>query len=333
MKKTNNIVLTGMFIALGILIPFILGHAFGVRGVVLLPMHLPVLVCGLLCGPLYGLFCGAITPIFSSILTGMPATFPMLPVLVCELSLYGFLSGWTYKIKEFSINQSLISSIAVGRVVNGIVLASLLTLQSKRIVLLTALYSVLSGMPGVLIQILLIPSLISQIESLKYQYNYSVSPDIIGASKMSLNIARAIISSGKSDCVLIKNNQIVDQEKGRGIVPLMRIYNTRKNNLKGAVVVDKVIGKAAAMICVSAEAKGVFAEVISSPAAIFLKYNNIPRDWAIMSPNIRNRANNGICPMEHAVLTEYDEKKGLLTIEKLLEQLQKTPIPERTDKP
>ncbi|NLV81746.1 MAG: ECF transporter S component [Synergistaceae bacterium] len=163
--KTNKIVLSGLFIALGIVIPFLFGHSFGMRGIVFLPMHMPVLLCGLTCGPIYGLLCGILTPLLSSAITGMPSTFPMLPVLICELSLYGMISGWTYSIKSYPIYLSLFFTIFIGRITNGIVLAVLLSLHSTGLFLLSAVYSVLSGLPGVIIQFLLVPILLRYFES------------------------------------------------------------------------------------------------------------------------------------------------------------------------
>ncbi|MBQ7376223.1 MAG: ECF transporter S component, partial [Clostridia bacterium] len=61
-NKTHRLTLAGFFVALGIILPFALGHGMGVPGTLLLPMHLPVLLCGFLCGPTYGLLCGMILP-------------------------------------------------------------------------------------------------------------------------------------------------------------------------------------------------------------------------------------------------------------------------------
>ena len=81
MKYTSpyRIVLAGVLTALGVLLPFVTAHAFGVPGTVLLPMHLPVLLMGLLCGPQFGAAGGLLIPVISSLLTGMPVAFPMLP--------------------------------------------------------------------------------------------------------------------------------------------------------------------------------------------------------------------------------------------------------------
>lgn len=163
-QKTHKIVLSALFLALGLVMPFLFGHSFGIKGTVFLPMHIPVLLCGLMCGPKYGLLCGILTPLLSNLITGMPSTFPMLPVLVCELSLYGMISGWIYKRKRSSIYLSLLFSILVGRIANGVVLACLLSMKSSSVVILLAVYSVLTGIPGVIIQFMLVPVLVKYFE-------------------------------------------------------------------------------------------------------------------------------------------------------------------------
>ena len=75
-KKT---VLAGLFLALGILLPFVTSHGTAlIPGKVFLPMHIPVLLCGYFCGGFYGAICGFILPYLNSFITGMPALFPNL---------------------------------------------------------------------------------------------------------------------------------------------------------------------------------------------------------------------------------------------------------------
>ena len=71
----RNIILGGLFVALGIVIP-IAFHAIG-AGPVFLPMHIPVLLAGFTIGPTIGCLVGAVTPILSSLLTGMPPLMPL----------------------------------------------------------------------------------------------------------------------------------------------------------------------------------------------------------------------------------------------------------------
>ncbi|KDE74238.1 hypothetical protein FUSO7_03870 [Fusobacterium necrophorum BFTR-2] len=87
--KTKNLLITSTFISFGIILPIIFHH-LTLGGKIFLPMHIPVLISGILIGKKEGLLTGAITPIFSSIITGMPILFPIAFIMVFELSAYGF---------------------------------------------------------------------------------------------------------------------------------------------------------------------------------------------------------------------------------------------------
>ena len=69
MTKTKRIVIAGLCVALGVVLPVAV-HSIPNAGNILLPMHIPVLLCGLICGPWYGLACGLLTPILSSLISG-----------------------------------------------------------------------------------------------------------------------------------------------------------------------------------------------------------------------------------------------------------------------
>lgn len=71
MQRVKSLVLTAVLIAVGIVLPMAF-HAIPKGGNIFLPMHIPVLLCGFLCGPVLGAFAGVITPVLSSFATGMP---------------------------------------------------------------------------------------------------------------------------------------------------------------------------------------------------------------------------------------------------------------------
>lgn len=95
-EKTKKIVLAGLFIALGIVLPFITMQIPSI-GNMLLPMHIPIILCGFICGGPYGLIVGVIVPLLRSVLFGMPALFPNAVAMAFELGTYGFVTGVLYK--------------------------------------------------------------------------------------------------------------------------------------------------------------------------------------------------------------------------------------------
>lgn len=162
MTKTRNIVLTGLCVALGVVLPMAF-HWFPNAGSVLLPMHLPVLLCGLITGWQYGLVAGLLTPAISSLLTGMPPA-AYLPSMVCELAVYGLIAGLCIKLipavkNALHIYGSLIAAMLAGRIVYGAVNAMIFRAGAYSMQLwLTA--SFVTALPGIIIQLIVIPAVI-----------------------------------------------------------------------------------------------------------------------------------------------------------------------------
>jgi len=155
-KNVRKMVTAGLFIALGIVLPMAF-HAVQGAGPIFLPMHIPVLMSGLILGWKYGLAVGAITPILSHFLTGMPpiAPIPMLQVMIFELAAYGAIAGLLTKLirtkdTHANIYLSLIGSMLVGRIIMGVLNAVAFRAvdYSMEIFLSTAL---LTAWPGILI--------------------------------------------------------------------------------------------------------------------------------------------------------------------------------------
>lgn len=166
MKKisTRKLVLAGLFIALGIILPYFTGR-IGQLGRALLPMHIPVLIAGFVCGWPYGLVVGFVTPLLNSVISGgMPPMFPTAVVMSFELAAYGFMTGLLYSLfpkKDGFIYPALLLSMLVGRVVWGI--ASLLFIGLSGDVFTWQMFlggAFLNAIPGIIIQIVVIPIII-----------------------------------------------------------------------------------------------------------------------------------------------------------------------------
>lgn len=165
MPTTQRIAFTALFIAMGLLLP-ILFHMIG-SGPVFLPMHIPILLAGFLVGPGVGLTAGLITPGLSSILTGMPLL-PQAVGMTFELATFGFLAGLLYRQLNKPLLWSLIMSMLGGRIVYGLLGALVLPLFGMdRIPMWAPLtVGVATGWPGILIQIVVVPAIVSIAERL-----------------------------------------------------------------------------------------------------------------------------------------------------------------------
>lgn len=165
MNKTKQLSLSSMFLALGVLFPQFF-HAIPNAGNIFLPMHIPVLICGFVCGPIYGLLVGLLTPILSYLIFAMPSTI-MLSQMVIELSVYGFLTGLLNKkihlpnalLKNYLV---LLSSMIIGRLIYGVTNTLIFQTTSYSFsIWLTSAF--ITGIPGIIIQLIIIPILIKKI--------------------------------------------------------------------------------------------------------------------------------------------------------------------------
>lgn len=165
MTQTGKMVTSAVFVAFGVVLP-IAFHFAGAMGSVFLPMHIPVLLAGLFLGTSAGFTVGMMTPVLSSFLTGMPPIMPMLPLMIMELAFYGALSGYLYQTRRWPLYTALIAAMIGGRITTMIgiyFLTILFKLAIKPVIYVTA--GVINGLPGIVIQIILVPLLVKRLET------------------------------------------------------------------------------------------------------------------------------------------------------------------------
>lgn len=163
MKMTHikRMTLSALCVALCVVVP-IAFHVIPNAGTVFLPMHIPVLLCGLVCGWQYGLLCGVLGPLVSSVLTGMPPA-AMLPGMMVECGMYGCVGGLMMDhVRTGSLYRDLYISLPVamlaGRVISGIAKALILAPGTSLTAWATA--SFVTGLPGISVQLIVLPPLI-----------------------------------------------------------------------------------------------------------------------------------------------------------------------------
>ena len=163
MKLTpvKKLVFTAVCAALCLVLPMAF-HTVPNAGTIFLPMHIPVLLCGLICGWPYGGVCGLIGPLLSSLITGMPPA-AMLPSMMVECCAYGFVTGMLMrhvhtKHAVADLYISLVSAMVVGRVVAGFAKAWIFTPGVAPFAWVTT--SLVTGIPGIAIQLILMPMVV-----------------------------------------------------------------------------------------------------------------------------------------------------------------------------
>ena len=146
--------------ALAYVLPFLTGHIPTI-GVMLCPMHLPVLLCGFICGWAWGLAVGLTAPIFRALTLGYPVLFPNAVSMAFELAAYGLIAGFMHRIlpkRKICIYFSLITAMIVGRLVWGTTMYICMGICGGAFTL-TAFLSgaVFKSVPGIIVQIVLVP--------------------------------------------------------------------------------------------------------------------------------------------------------------------------------
>ncbi len=156
-----------MFIALGIVLPFLTGQIPTV-GNMLLPMHIPVILCGFVCGWQYGLAVGFVTPILRSLIFHAPPMMPTAFAMAFELAAYGLLCGLLYSIlpkKTLYLYASLVAAMIGGRIIWGIVMLCITGLSGSAFGFETFISGAfLTAFPGIILQLLIIPPAVKAAE-------------------------------------------------------------------------------------------------------------------------------------------------------------------------
>ncbi len=162
-KPVKNLTLAAMFLAIGFVLPFLTGQIQTI-GNMLSPMHIPVLLCGLICGRKYGAAVGFILPLLRSMIFGMPPMYPNAIAMALELMTYGLVIGLLYSHSRWqcvvALYRCLIAAMLAGRVVWGIAEIILLGIGGNTFTVQAFLAgAVLNAIPGIILQLVLIPAI------------------------------------------------------------------------------------------------------------------------------------------------------------------------------
>lgn len=163
-STTKNLILTALFAALCIALPQAF-HAIPNSGKILSPMHIPVILCGMICGWQYGIVCAIFGPTLSAVTTGMP-NMTSLPSMIVECTVYAFVSGiCTKHIKTGNTYADLYISLAIamiaGRLVGGVTKAVIaLNTDTPYTLQLWVTGYFVKSLPAIVLQLALIPNVI-----------------------------------------------------------------------------------------------------------------------------------------------------------------------------
>ena len=177
--QTLKMALAAMFLALGILLPFLTANDPAL-GRVLSLMHIPALLCGFVCGPAWGLAVGAVTPLLRSLLIGAPPMMPTALAMAAELGVYGLMAGLLYRAlpkTPAGVVMTQVGAMLAGRLVWGVASFLLFTLFrdayaqvipapfNLRFFLLAAF---VTPWPGILLHLIVVPAAVLALQKAKF---------------------------------------------------------------------------------------------------------------------------------------------------------------------
>lgn len=143
----------------------------------------------------------------------------------------------------------------------------------------------------------------------------------VAAEPDPIEAARKLIADGQAECVVIRGGRSW-RESGRGVSPLLEFHDHREPGfLRGATVVDKVIGRAAAMIAISGGAVRVHGVIMSEDAKALLESRGIATSCDTLVPRILNADRSDLCPLEKSVEGIDDPEQALASLRKRIEEL------------
>ena len=130
---------------------------------------------------------------------------------------------------------------------------------------------------------------------------------------------KTLVAGGKA-CVVARGGVIVRQLEGRGIGPILEATDIDSRAFAGAIVYDKIVGRAAAAVYVTGHAAQVCADVMSEEAFALLEKNGIRARAAVRAANIINREKTGICPLEKAIEGMEDPREMVKKLRKAMKR-------------
>ena len=153
--------------AICIALCYVLPQAFHVLplGSLLSPMHLPVLLCGLVCGWPYGLVCGVIGPALSTLLSSMPPAVKLI-TMIPELCVYGLAAGLGMRFIRTGktvpdLYLSLLPALVLGRIAGGVTQALLYLSRAESYTIALWISSYVVGtLPAIVLQLAVLPALV-----------------------------------------------------------------------------------------------------------------------------------------------------------------------------
>jgi len=160
----RKLIYSALFVIGALVLPQLF-HMAGWEGPTFLPMNIPVILAGLILGKKYGLITGVAAPVISTLVSGMPIAFPVLPIMILQYGTYGFAAGYLAKDTKLPSAAAVFVTMILGWIAYAVGFYGLQLSFAPQIASgLSPIAAIITGIPGIIISILAIPLLIGIIK-------------------------------------------------------------------------------------------------------------------------------------------------------------------------
>lgn len=138
-------------------------------GAAFLPMYLPLMLAGLLAGPFVGLAAGALAPVLSFLISGMPAP-AVLPMIIAETAACGLFAGLMRGVKLPALLR-VAAVIVIAKLCRAVMTLGLIYVAGSQTATVSSIWeSALQGLPGILLQLCVVPLAVFYAENRKSRH-------------------------------------------------------------------------------------------------------------------------------------------------------------------
>lgn len=137
---------------------------------------------------------------------------------------------------------------------------------------------------------------------------------------LDLELAKRTLKEKNIALAIAKNGKVIFESDSHGVYGLFEAIERLGDNLEDAVIADKVVGKAAALLCVYMRVAAVYAYILSLEGKNTLKKNKIKYEYEILVPKILNRTRKEMCPFEKFSLNLENPEEAYFRLKKLAEK-------------
>ncbi|MDZ7671934.1 MAG: DUF1893 domain-containing protein [Halanaerobiales bacterium] len=126
------------------------------------------------------------------------------------------------------------------------------------------------------------------------------------------------LNNSEYSLIIVKSNKIVYKSKKESVGSIVGLLENNPEILKDAIVADKIIGRAVAMICDYSSVNFCYGKIVSKGAVDIFEKRNLEYEAENIVKAIKNRDNTDLCPIEKLTLDVDDSEEGIKRIKEFI---------------